>query len=422
MDFRIKELVNATQQTYGLDNYYLHTKEIYREVTMLGETDYLLSMEWFPFHIKEWKEDYNPEGTAVITLDLLSCNYKSVIFVGGKSYANRTPFHNIELNGVIQWMEAEVGLEYGKQFYLLKEERGEYYFAECIDGIPISPGGRMELRFDGEGRIIFYSVYRQFPSSSLVQKEDYSLTLQAVEPLAKNQLQLIEYPVYEMKHLLPIYGIEEIYITNDGTTTIPFEMISGTRARLNIDQVMQWEQADTKQFARMEIRLQEVVTIEQAIAREPHPDSFSITDIEQAQCITAVEVGLSQLYPDESGQWILKTLHRERGHIQVTLRMNAPSNRIFQRKLFLFIDTNNYKVINYMDNKLMLDMFDEFKSEGEIAVSHDEAYDKLKGWFELTPVYVYDPGQKRYVLCGKLDCDYAVKATSGDVVELGSLE
>lgn len=422
MDFRIKELVNATQQTYGLDNYYLHTNEIYREVTMLGETDYLLSMEWFPSHIKEWKEDYNPEGTAVITLDLLSNNYKSVIFVGGKSYANRTPFQNIELNSVIQWMEAEVGLEYGKQFYLVKVERGEYHFAECIDGIPISLGGRMELRFDTEGRIIFYSVYGQFPSSSLVQKEYYSLTLQAVEPLAKNQLQLIEYPVYEMKHLLPIYGIEEIYITNDGTTTIPFEMISGTRARLNIDQVMQWEQADTKQFARTEIRLQEVVTIEQAIAREPHPDSFSITDIEQAQCITAVEVGLSQLYPDESGQWILKTLHRERGHIQATLRMNAPSNRIFQRKLFLFIDTNNYKVINYMDNKLMLDTFDEFKSEGEIAVSHDEAYDKLKGWFELTPVYVYNPGQTKYVLCGKLDCNYAVKATSGDVVELGSLE
>lgn len=83
MDFRIKELVNATQQTYGLDNYYLHTNEIYREVTMLGETGYLLSMEWFPSHIKEWKEDYNPEGTAVITLDLLSNNYKSVIFVGG---------------------------------------------------------------------------------------------------------------------------------------------------------------------------------------------------------------------------------------------------------------------------------------------------------------------------------------------------
>lgn len=424
MDTRIKELINATQQTYGLDNYHLHTYEIYREVTILGETDYLLSMEWFPSHNREWKEDYNPEGTAVITIDLQSRNYKSVIFVGGKSYANGTPFQNIDFNGVIRWIEAEAGRQYGKQFYLVKEERGEYHFAECIDGIPVSPSGRIELRFDAEGRLVFYSVYGQFPSSSLVHKENYTLTLQTIESQARKQLQLIEYPVYETKQLLPIYGIEEIYISNDGTTTIPFEFLSGTRARLNIDQVMHWEQQNTEleSFERTEIRLLEVVTIEQAIAREPHPDSFPITDAEQAECIAAVEAGLSQLYPDESGEWILKTLQRERGHIQATLRMKAPSNRIFQRKILLFIDVQNYKVINYMDNKPMLDMFDEFKSEGEIAVSHDEAYVKLKGWFELTPVYVYDPGQKKYVLCGKLDCNYAVKATSGDVVELSSLE
>ncbi|WP_339320113.1 hypothetical protein [Paenibacillus sp. FSL R10-2734] len=420
MDIRIKELLDVTQQTYGLDNYYLHAHEIYREVTMLGETNYLLSMEWFPSHLTEWEEDYNPEGTAVITIDLQSRNYKSVIFVGGKSYANGTPFQYIELNGVIQWMETEVGIVYGKQFYLEKEQLGEYHFAECIEGIPVSPGGRMELRFDAEGRLTFYSIYGQFPSNSMVLEENYSLTLQAVEQLARKQLQLIEYPVYEMKHLLPIYGLEEIYITNDGTTTIPFE-ISGARARLNIDQVMHWEHTNRAPFEKREVRLHEVVTIEQAVDREPHPDSFPITDVEQAKCISAIETALSQLYSHESGQWILKTLHRERGYIQAILRMKTPSNRIFQRKLLLFIDAQIYKVINVMDNKPMLDTFDEFQSEGEIAVSHDEAYDKLKEWIELSPVYVYDYGQNKYVLCGKLDCNYAVKASSGDVVELSSL-
>ncbi len=424
MDIRIKELLDTTQQKYGLDNYYLHSHEIYRDVTILGETNYFLSMEWFPAHMKEWKGDYNPEGTAVITIDLQSRNYKSVIFVGGKTYANGTPFQNVDFNGVIRWIEAEARVVYGKQFHLEKEQIGEYHFIEKIGSIPVTPGGRIELRFDAEGRLVFYSVYGQFPSSSLVHKENYTLTLQTIEPQARKQLQLIEYPVYETKQLLTIYGIEEIYITNDGTTTIPFEFILGTRERLNIDQVMHWEQQNTElePFERKEISLLEVVPIEQAIASEPHPDSFPITDAEQAECIAAVEAGLSQLYPDESGQWILKTLQRERGHIQATLRMKAPSNRIFQRKILLFIDVQNYKIINYMDNKPMLDTFDEFKSEGEIAVSHDEAYDKLKGWFELTPVYVYDPGQKKYVLCGKLDCNYAVKASSGDVVELDSLE
>jgi hypothetical protein len=422
MDIRIKELINVTQQTYGLDNYYLHTHGIYREVTMLGETDYFLSMEWFPAHVPEWAEDYNPEGTAVITMDLQSRKYKSVIFVGGVTYANGSILQHIELNAVIQRMEDETGLEYGKQFYLVKEESGEYHFAGCIDGIPVSSGGRMELRLDREGRLIFYSVYGQFPSSSLVQKEHYSLTLQDVEPLVRQQMQLIEYPVYEKQLLLSLYGIEEIYITNDGITTIPFEIISNARARLNIDQDLVWEQPNIEAFERTQIRLQEVVTIEQAIAREPHPDSFPITDVEMAKCITAVEIGLSQLYPDESGQWILKTLHRERGYIQATIRMNAQSNRIFQRKILLFIDAQSYKVINYMDNKPLLDTFDEYQIEGGIAVSHDEAFDKLKERLEFTPIYVYVPVQKKYVLCGMLDCDYAVMASNGDVVELNSLE
>lgn len=389
---------------------------------MLGETDYLFSMEWFPSHIKEWKEDYNPEGTAVITIDLQSRNYKSVIFVGGKSYANGTPFQNIELNSVIQWMESEAGIVYGKQFHLVKEEIGDYHFSECIDGIPVSPAGRMELRFDPEGRLTFYSVYGQFPSSSIVQEENYSLTLKDVEPLARKQMQLIDYPLYEKQRLLPFYGIEEIYITNDGTATIPFENKSGAGMRLNIDQVMVWEQVNTESFERTEMRLQEGVTIEQAIDLEPHPDSFSITDVEQAKCIAAVEAGLSQLYPDDSGQWILKTLHRERGYIQATLRLKAPSNLAFQRKLLLFIHAQSYKVINYMDNKPLLNTFDEFQIEEEISVSHDEAFDKLKSWLELTPGYVYDLVQKKYVLCGMLDCKYAVKASNGDVVELDSLE
>lgn len=421
MDIRIKELVDVTQQTFGLDNYYLQSHEFYREVTMLGGTDYFLSMEWFPSHVTEWKEDCNPEGTAVITIDLQSRNYKSVIFVDGKTYANGTPFQHIDLNGVIQWIEAEEGIVYGKQFHLMKEQAGEYHFAECIDGVPVSPGGQMELRFDPEGRLTFYSVYGQFPDSSLLQEENYSLTLKAVEPLARKQLQLKEYPVNEEQHLLPLYGIEEIYITNDGTATIPFELITGARARLNIDQVMHWEQPNMEPLEKREMCLHEAVTIEQAAAREPHQDSFPITDAEQAKCIAAVEAGLSQIYPHDSGKWMLKTLHRERGYIQGILRLKAPSKSVFQRKILLFINAQHYNVINYMDNKTLLNMFDEFQIEGDIAVSHDEAYDKLKGWLELTPVYVYDLGQKKYVLCGKLDCQFAVKASNGEVVELDSL-
>lgn len=421
MDKRIKEWIDATQQTFGLDNYYLQSYELYREVTLLNETDYFLSMEWFPSHVTEWKEDCNPDGTAVITADLHTRQYRSVIFVGGKSFAKGMPFQHADRNAVIQWIEAEAGIVSGEQFCLEKEREGEYHFTECIDGVPLSPGGQIELRFDPEGKLTFYSVYGPFPARSLLQEEDYSLTLEAVEPLARKQLKLLELPLLEEQRIIPVYGLEEIYIANDGSSTIPFEINRDTGMRVNINKTMTWEQPNSEPCEKVEMVLHETVTIEQAEAREPHPDSFPITEAEQAECIAAVEAGLRQLYPQDSGQWVLKTLQRERGYIQAVLRQKTPSKRVFQRKLLLFMDPRQYKVINVMDNEPMLSMFDEFQLEETIAVSHEEAYDKLKGLLELTPVYVYDPEQKKYVLCGKLDCHYAVIASSGDVVEMNSL-
>ncbi|WP_374016032.1 hypothetical protein ABU162_16925 [Paenibacillus thiaminolyticus] len=423
MDKRIKEWIDAAQFKFGLDNYDLHSHELYREVTLLNETNYFLSMEWFPSHITEWEEDGNPEGTAVITVNLHARQYKSVIFVGGKSLATRKPFQGAGLNEVIRWIEAEAGIAYGKQFRLDKEQEGEYHFTECIDGVPLSPGGRAGLQFDTEGKLTFYSVYGTLPDRSLLQEADYALTLETVEPLAKKQLKLLELPLLEEQRIIPVYGLEEIYIANDGLTAIPFEINKGAGMNVNIDKVMTWEQltAEPEPLERIELVLHETVTLEQAASREPHPDSYPITEAEQVKCIDAVEAALRQLYTQDSGQWVFKSLQRERGYIQAILRQSTPSNRVFQRKLLLFIDPHRYKVVNYMDNAPLLSMFDEFQLEEKVAVSHEEAFDKLKGRLELTPVYVYDPQRNKYLLCGKLDCHYGVKAANGDVVELDSL-
>ncbi|MGG3837558.1 hypothetical protein ABEV00_11030 [Paenibacillus thiaminolyticus] len=423
MDKRIKKWIDAAQQKFGLDNYDLHSHELYREVTLLNETNYVLSMEWFPSHITDWEEDCNPEGTAVITVNLHTGQYKSVIFVGGKSFANGRPFQHAGLNEVIRWIEAEAGIVYGKQFCLDKEQEREYHFTECFDGVPLSPGGQAELRFDAEGRLTFYSVYGTYADRSLLKEADYSLTLEAVEPLARRQLKLLELPLLEKQRIIPVYGLEEIYIANDGVTAIPFELNRGAGMSVNIDKLMTWEQptAEPEPVERIELVLHETVTLEQAASREPHPDTFPITEEEQVKCIGAAEAALRQIYPQDSGQWVLKSLQRDRGYIQAVLRPSTPSNCVFQRKLLLFNDPRQYTVINYMDNAPLLSMFDEFQFEEKVAVSHEKAYDKLKGRLELTPVYVYDAERKKYLLCGKLDCHYGVMAASGDVVELNSL-
>lgn len=424
MTINIQEIIQASQHKFGLENYRLHTQELYREVNPFNETTYYLSMEWYPPYVKESvDEDTNPEGTAVISYDLTAGQYTSVIFVQGKSYANSPSFPNINVEEIIAWIERDTELVYGKQFQLSHHQNGQYIFHECVDGTPLSPGGRIEIHIDEAGKLVQYSKYGFYASKSLIQKKAFSLSLEQVEPLAKEQLKLLEYPVYEEQRLLPLYGIEEIYVTNDGASVIPFEFIIHAGSRLNINKVIEWEQTSTQPLEKVNIEWRETVTAEQAVSSEPHPDSFPITDTEQEKAVAAVVEGMSRLYPNDSGQWVLKTLHRHRGYIEAILREQTPSKRVFQRKLVLFIDVQRFVTVNAMDNLPFIEMFDDFQAADEVVISQDEAYVKLKkkGFIELTPVYVYHPEQKKYVLCGKLDCAYAVNAANGEIMELNSI-
>lgn len=55
------------------------------------------------------------------------------------------------------------------------------------------------------------------------------------------------------------------------------------------------------------------------------------------------------------------------------------------------------------------------------TIGKDEAFEKIRPHLTLTPVYVYDAEQKQYVLCGKLDCPYAVHAATGERLSLNEM-
>ena len=122
-----------------------------------------------------------------------------------------------------------------------------------------------------------------------------------------------------------------------------------------------------------------------AFSCEPSPDSFPISKIEQEKCVIAVNDLLRQEYPKDSGNWILKTLHRDKGYIHAILRANKQDNRVFQRKLVIMIDAKSLQVVNYMDNKPMLEVFDQFQAPEKVTITKEEAYEKLKELFELKP-------------------------------------
>lgn len=277
-----------------------------------------------PNHVTEQEDDgSNPEGTAVIEVNLNTGKFESAIFVMGKTYAkDGVTFANHNVNDIIKWIEQETGLSYGKQFQLHKVEEGEIFFKECFEGVAVSPSGFMEVKFNQGGKLTSFSIHGQFPSKEMVKEETYSLSLESVEDLTKEQLQLVEFPSRKQKRWIPAYGMEEIYITNDRISTIPYEFIVDVRTYLKIDKTIYWDEPINESFERKEISWSEVVTAEQAFSCEPSSDSFPISKIEQERCVLAVKGLLRQEYPNDTGKWIFKTLHRDKGYIHATLKEN----------------------------------------------------------------------------------------------------
>lgn len=423
MDMRIQALVDEVKVKLGLEGYDLRRHSLTREVTLFRETEYTLGMEWFPKHVTQEEEDgFNPEGACVVEVDIASRKIKSVVFVQGKTFAKRgICFANLHRNDIIKWLEQETGLTYGKQLRLQKEEEGRLYFEKCINGIPLYPSGYIELQFDRRGNLTFFVDHGQLPPKEMTKQEAYTLTLEQLDSLAAQQLKLLEYPDDKQQKMLKLYAIEEIFVTNDQSLTIPFEVFGAERSYVKIDERMEWEEPLHTPFARQETPWNEEVTVEQAFAREPSPDSFPITTEEQARCVSEVRNFLRTQYPNNAGKWTLQTLHRDQGYIHATLRLLEPDHRIFQRKLTVILDAKHYRALNHIDNEPMLEIFASFAPADQSVISSDQAFDKIKPMLELKPYYVYDADAKQFVLCGKLDCHYAVMAASGEVVALADL-
>lgn len=423
MDSRIQELLKLAKEKFGLENYYLGRHSLFRSVNHFNETIYTLNMEWFPNHVTEQLDDEsNPDGAAIIEMNVQTKKVERAIFVNGNTYAKGGAlFANRDITTVIQWIEKETDLIYGEQFQLHKESDGELLFIGCFQGIAVSPSGWIDVECDQDGILTLFSIYGEFPTKEMVRKEHYSLTLEQVEDVAEQQLKRSEYPSYEQKRLFSMYGVEEIYIRNDDMSIISFDSMIDGGAFLEMDKKLVWNAPLREPFKRSEIKWTWDITPEQAFSCEPSPDTLPITEEEKEQCVQAVIKVLRQEYPNDSGKWILKTLYRDKGYIHAMLKMNNEDGRIFQRKMKILIDANSFRVIHYMDNECMLEQWNQFQAPEQATVTKLQAYDKLKNKLQLTPTYVYDIEQQRYILCGKLSCKYGVNAANGELVLLSEL-
>lgn len=128
LNANIQQLIDQTKAKFGLNLYYLKRHSFYRYVNMFNETIYTFNMEWFPSHEAEpVDDDVNPDGTAVIEVNLNTGQIESVIFVMDKTYAQHgVTFKRPYPAHVIQWIEQETGLIYGEHFHMHQKEKGNF--------------------------------------------------------------------------------------------------------------------------------------------------------------------------------------------------------------------------------------------------------------------------------------------------------
>lgn len=421
MDTRMEKLINFSRRQWGLEDYYLGRHHLFRQLTLDGETVYFLNMEWFPNKYADWTdEEENPEGTASIDINIHTEEFESVIFVQGVTYAkNGVVFPHKDVKEVKKWLAEFTGLNIEKDFICKQRDEREYYFEEQWNGIPLSPSSSITVEFNEDGELTFYSKHISVLTNKKELEEKYTLSLADIEDIARDQVVLAEFPNEDGK--LIVYGVEETYIRNDRKGSLPF-MEEKFGFRKNINKEIKWQEGKEDDFDRKPLDWANEVSVEDAYLKIPHPDSLPITDEDTEKCIQEVTNFLRMKYPNDSGKWMLKYLYRENFNLLARIEESVPKS-IFAGRILTFHDQEG-KIVNYMDKKELWDEIldakekEVIKKGKEIKITKDEAYKKLKPYFTLTPYYVFDPADKKWVLCGKLDCNYCVDVESGEISNL----
>src|SRR5699024_11830707 len=115
----------------------------------------------------------------------------------------------------------------------------------------VSPPGVIEVTLDHDGRLLTFAIYGEFPPQTMAKKEAYTLTLDQAESILKEQLQLVDFPLYEQEKLLPIYVVEDIFITNNKSETLTFEVFYREKSFTTIDQTNEWKQQNIEKLDRI---------------------------------------------------------------------------------------------------------------------------------------------------------------------------
>ena len=420
MDDRLKKIIDQTSLKFGLEEYRLETWHFLKRLSEKGSRIYSVNMEWLPKDALELtEEDASPVGSVAIEYVLGENRYESIIFVQGKSYSTKSLFEKKTVEEVASWVEQETGLTLGEDIRLSEIQENGYQFQSDIDGFSLSPDTMIEVKFDDEGRLLYFVSYGEGFSKDDINKDIFSLTLEEIEPIVKQQLQLVKLPSEENQKFVSVYAIDEVYVSVADKKVIPYFVHE--RSEVKIGEKVVWDKPSSSELNREEIFLHSEVSAEEAFGDLADNAPMRLTKDELAQSLLLAKDVLSTVFPNDSGKWEVEAIGREERFIQVKCGLLEKDFIGFKRKFIVFIEPTTFKLLNFMDNVELFSVFNSFEPAEKEIISHAEAYEKMMPYITLDPTYVYDPELQKYVLCGFIDAIEAVDAVTGEIISLRDL-
>lgn len=420
MHEKLQELIDFTREKFHLNEFHLKRHSFFKETNPRNEVAYILNMEWFPNSTLDETDDFNPAGTVSIDIDFHTRQVKSLIFVEGVNELEASLPTSDQVEAAIEWVEEETGLEFGRQFKLVNTEGPDLTFLAAADNIPIFPSGYIELEFNEAGKLSLYSIHGNFPEADKITWEPFALTEEQTKEIIREQLTRLEIPIVDEECWQPVYAISSCFITNKGKNVLSYEQVEADPTYIPIGTVLEWEQAEARDFPSKEIDQSTETTLETVLEKQEQALQ-PLTENEQQKAVEMTTAYLQSLRPDDSGKWKLASLRLEDDYVFAVLRLAEDEARVLTRKLTIVLESDTLDPVNHIDNQSLLDTFKDYKQAAPAKFTAEEAFDILYKYIEVTPVYVYNQATEEYILCGKIDSELAVDAVTGEVVEMESL-
>jgi len=415
MEAALQALIDHTQASCGLEDYVLKRHHIFHS----AQEGYLFSTEWFPANTESDDSGSNPPGTAVVHIDFHSKALKSLVFVKEQSFAKEGTLPGNVKDQLLDWIEEETDMMYGRQFQLASETAHTLHFRASIDHMPVAPSGTIDVKFNDQGQLVLFSIKGIFPDETKIDWEPFALTAEATEPIANNACTLVDVPVEKAEAWIPCYQINPVFVTNDGKTVFSAEDVNQYPVYIPKDEILSWEGHASGILQKRKINLDDTVTFEQALAAKAHPDIAPIRAELEAVYKAEVTRVMQLEYPNESGQWKLTALYREHGHV-IAIVHPTEDRSALKHRIKIIMDPEGDEV-NMVDNKFLFQLLANFKPAEPAKLSTEAAYQLLKPHIESEAVYVYNRKTGQYHVHAHITCPYAVNAITGELLKTSEI-